>query len=190
MSTLYFRRYRMEFEFRRIELQHPVLPDGYRWLSWNPLLLERHSLAKWHSFVDELDASVFPCLGKLAGCRRLMSEIARQSNFVASATWLLSYQPERNWPATDCGTIQGVARNRRLGAIQNIGVTPEHRGQGLGRALVLRSLIGFRAAGLRRVYLEVTAENTPAVELYRSIGFRLVRTMYRSVEQPEEVVAV
>ena len=30
---------------------------------------------------------------------------------------------------------------------------------------------GFRAAGMRRVYLEVTADNAPAVELYRSLGF-------------------
>jgi ribosomal protein S18 acetylase RimI-like enzyme len=53
---------------------------------------------------------------------------------------------------------------------------------GLGRALVLKSLHGFRRAGMQRVYLEVTAENTPAVELYRSIGFRLKRTMFKSVE--------
>ena len=43
-----------------------------------------------------------------------------------------------------------------------------------------RTLHGFRAAGLRRVYLEVTAENTPAVELYRSVGFRVIRTMYKA----------
>jgi ribosomal protein S18 acetylase RimI-like enzyme len=32
------------------------------------------------------------------------------------------------------------------------------------------------------VYLEVTGDNVPAVELYRSIGFTLVRTMYKALE--------
>ena len=58
-------------------------------------------------------------------------------------------------------------------------VVPEHRGQGLGRALMLQSLHGFRKAGMQRVSLEVTADNRPAVALYRSLGFRLTRTLYR-----------
>ena len=33
-----------------------------------------------------------------------------------------------------------------------------------------------------RVSLEVTANNAAAVELYRSVGFRATRTMYRSVD--------
>jgi ribosomal protein S18 acetylase RimI-like enzyme len=53
---------------------------------------------------------------------------------------------------------------------------------GLGRALVLKAIEGFRAAGLSRVYLEVTGHNAPAVELYRSVGFHVARTMYKVVE--------
>ena len=59
---------------------------------------------------------------------------------------------------------------------------PGCRGQGLGRSLVLKNLAGFRDVGLERVYLEVTAENLPAVSLYDSLGFRLVRTMYKAVK--------
>ncbi len=33
---------------------------------------------------------------------------------------------------------------------------------------------------MRRVYLEVTAENVAAVQLYRSVGFRIIRTMYKA----------
>ena len=55
-----------------------------------------------------------------------------------------------------------------IGAIQNLGVVPEYRGQGLGRALVRQALEGFYQAGLRRAYLEVTAENSAAVRLYRT----------------------
>ena len=86
----------------------------------------------------------------------------------------------------DCGTIQGIAVSDQLGSIQNIGVVPEHRGQGLGRALILKSLAGFALARMKRVVLEVTASNLVAVELYRGLGFRITRTMYRvaPVENP------
>ena len=50
---------------------------------------------------------------------------------------------------------------------------------GLGRALVMKSLEGFFSARVMRVVLEVTASNVTAVELYRSLGFRITRTMYR-----------
>ncbi|MEK6235218.1 MAG: GNAT family N-acetyltransferase, partial [Planctomycetales bacterium] len=68
-----------------------------------------------------------------------------------------------------------------VGAIQNLGVTPEHRGRGLGRALLLGALHGFFAAGLRHAFLEVTSHNGEAIELYHDVGFRRVRTLYKVV---------
>ena len=63
--------------------------------------------------------------------------------------------------------------------MQNVGVVPGWRGLGLGRALVMRALHGFRTAGMRAVYLEVTAANGHAVDLYRDLGFRCTRTVYK-----------
>jgi hypothetical protein len=48
--------------------------------------------------------------------------------------------------------------------------------------LLAQALSGFRAEGLRRVYLEVTAQNTGAIRLYKQLGFRQVRTVYKAVE--------
>jgi ribosomal protein S18 acetylase RimI-like enzyme len=61
-------------------------------------------------------------------------------------------------------------------------VVPAYRGIGLGRALVNQVLDGFRGAGLRRAYLEVTAENSSAVMLYREAGFRRSKTLYKAVD--------
>lgn len=179
---MYVRRYRMEFDLVESGLPQPVLPDGYRWVAWQPALIDRHAGVKYWSFHTEIDARVFPCLSDFVGCQRLMYEISRQRTFLPGATWLIRYAPEVDCElAGDCGTIQGLAQSDSLGAIQNVGVVAEHRGLGLGKALVLKALHGFRASGLKRVYLEVTGENVPAVELYRSLGFLLVRTMYKSV---------
>ena len=187
MAMQQIRRYRMEIDLGRAVLPKPLLPDGYVWRKWDPELLERHALVKWESFRSDFDSRVFACLGELDSCRRLMCEITRQRNFVPNSTWMIAFHPHDDWPAADCATIQGLKRSWRHGAIQNVGVVPDHRGQGLGRALVLQSLLGFRRARLKRVLLEVTAGNRIAVDLYRSIGFRITRSMFRPAQVPEPV---
>ncbi len=174
-----YKRLRMEVDLRRVDLKSAELPDGYRWLPWRPILGERHAQVKWRSFRDDLDGDVFPCLSQLEGCRRLISDIQAQTTFSPNATWMVAFQPEPSWPADDCGTIQGLRRNSHKGAIQNIGIVPEHRGLGLGRAILLKSLEGFYYDGLDTATLEVTAENMVAVKLYRSLGFRVTRVLYR-----------
>ena len=172
----------MEFTFAERELEAPVLPDGFQFVGWNPMDLDRHATAKFHSFQGEFDSQVFPSLGSLDGCRRLMLEIASQRMFLPEATWLVSSPGTEDEDFADCGTIQGIVSGRDSGSIQNVGVTPDSRGMGLGRALIVKALHGFRDYGVKRVYLEATAENAPAVELYRSVGFRLVRTTYKHMQ--------
>jgi ribosomal protein S18 acetylase RimI-like enzyme len=172
----------MEFDFARTPLPEANLPLGYYWLPWHRRFLDRHSLVKYASFSSEIDSLVFPCLGYLPGCRKLMRDICGQESFLPEATWLIAYRFDEWSVVTDCATIQGLAKSPTLGAVQNVGVIPEHRGQGLGKALVLRSLAGFRSIGLKRVYLEVTADNKQAVALYESIGFQHTRTMYKAVQ--------
>jgi GNAT superfamily N-acetyltransferase len=177
----YYKRFRMEVDLRQVPPDPPRLPHDYVWIAWDATDLARHALAKFHAFREELDAEVFPCLGEFAGCQRLMDEICHKPGFLPQATWLICHQPNGRFSA-DCGTIQGIDHGGGLGAIQNVGITPEHRGVGLGRTLILKSLAGFRAAGVERVYLDVTALNWQAVQLYRSIGFRLTKTSYKAVE--------
>lgn len=188
MSDLqYFKRYRMEIRLEDAAIFSPSLPNGYFWREWHHSDVERHALTKFRSFRDELDAEVFSCLGEYYGCLRLMSDISHQENFLSAATWLI-FWAGNDRPPQDCGTIQGIGVSEQLGSIQNIGVVPEHRGMGLGRALVIKSLQGFQQARVKRVVLEVTASNTTAVALYLSLGFRVTRTMYRISPVEESVL--
>ncbi|MBI2823609.1 MAG: GNAT family N-acetyltransferase [Planctomycetia bacterium] len=182
MGLTYFKRFRMEVELGRV-LAEPVAPDGYRLIPWRPELLSAHAEAKYHSFRNGIDANVFPCLGENEGCLRLMREISQKEGFLPEATWLAVQDPVAAAPEF-CGTIQGIRDRTGMGAIQNLGITPEHRGQGLGRTLMLAALAGFRSVGLRRAYLEVTAQNDSAIRLYRRLGFHKVRTVYKAVEAP------
>ena len=186
-NSTYFKRFRMEADLG-IPRTGSGLPAGYRFVPWNEAVIDVHARTKFRAFRDELDAIVFPCLGSLEGCRRLMREIRNKSGFLPAATWLIARgtTPESlQW----CGTIQGVADRHGVGMIQNVGVVPGHRGLGLGRCLVERAAAGFRMHGLRRVSLEVTVDNARAVRLYQRLGFRRIRTVYKSVEQAVEAVA-
>ncbi|WP_425399585.1 GNAT family N-acetyltransferase [Aeoliella sp.] len=181
MSITYIKRYRMEVDLTRQTLSPPRLPAGYRLRAWSRNLVETHAETKYLSFHGELDAAVFPSLGTPDGCQRLMQGISSGSGFVPEATWLIEFidQQGRREP---CATIQGMNLDYQFGSIQNVGVVPYHRGQGLGSALILAALIGFQQVGLARACLEVTVRNKNAVRLYQRLGFRRAKTIYKSVE--------
>ena len=182
MAVQYYKRYRMELDLRRVQPGNPALPDSYRFVGWSAGLEECHAEVKYRSFRWELDSSVFPCLGDELGCQQLMSDIASREGFLPSASWLILCESDADVEPDYCGTIQGVMNSTFIGGIQNVGVTPEHRGQGLGAALVKQAIAGFRDAGADRVHLEVTAKNADAIRLYRRLGFRTAKTVYKAVE--------
>ena len=174
----YFKRYRME-----LDLRYPrpaaALPGGFYWVPWAESLLEVHAEVKFLAFQGEMDALVFPSLADRAGCRELMGAIRERVGFCPAATWLAAGRD-------GCvGTVQGIVDEQGHGGIQNLGVMAAYRGKGLGKALLLKALSGFVAAGLRRAFLEVTARNDPAVRMYRQLGFRSYKTIYRSVSLPD-----
>jgi ribosomal protein S18 acetylase RimI-like enzyme len=182
MGLVYFKRYRMEYDLGGRFFTPPPLPPEYSLAPWRTTLLDAHVDVKYRSFRFEIDANVFTCFHDREGCSRLMQEIVRRDGFLPSATWLLLYQAPRSNRVEPAGTIQGVWDSSGLGAIQNVGVLPGHRGRGLGTLLMHKSLEGFRGAGLERAYLEVTAQNTAAFRLYLRLGFRKVKTVYKAAE--------
>jgi GNAT superfamily N-acetyltransferase len=171
----YFKRFRMEIDLADLP-PVPGLRPGFAWLAWNEALAETHAAVKFASFHEEIDATIFPSLGSREGCSSLMQCISRKPGFLPEATWLVT------GPAGPCGTVQGVRERSGLGFIQNLGVAPAYRGLGLGSALMLQALHGFARAGLARAFLEVTAQNEAAVRLYRRLGFRCRKTLYKAVD--------
>ncbi|MFM7076934.1 MAG: GNAT family N-acetyltransferase [Planctomycetaceae bacterium] len=208
-SPGYFKRYRMDVVLPAAPAPLPDLPAGYRFVAWHDGLLDAHARTKFRAFRSEIDAVVFPCLGDLEGCRRLMREIRGKVGFLPAASWLVarakpvlaalegtggSLEPGARAPLEPgaraplelewCATIQGVIDANGHGSIQNIGVVPTERGRGLGTALVAAALHGFAAEGAPRAWLEVTADNVRAVRLYQRLGFRRTRTIFKTVDGP------
>ena len=65
----------------------------------------------------------------------------------------------------------------RDGEIASLAVHPGYRRKGVAAALISRVLRELRTAGIRRIELMVRVDNTAGAQLYRSFGFRRVRTV-------------
>ena len=96
MSNTYVRRLRMVIDFQSTPLPVARLPEEYYWIAWNSSLMPRHADVKYACFQSERDSDVFPCLGSMAGCHRLMHDIAMHESFLPEATWMIGYRPEAN----------------------------------------------------------------------------------------------
>ncbi len=70
--------------------------------------------------------------------------------------------------------------------INNVAVHPDFRGQGIGEAL-MRHVIGkVREKGATFVTLEVRPSNTPAVTLYKKLGFEILGVRKNYYTNPDE----
>ena len=69
-----------------------------------------------------------------------------------------------------------------VGHVTQICVAPEHRGQGLGRLLMVECARSLAKRGFTLLTLTVTASNRKAVSLYEWLGFR--RKELTGIERP------
>lgn len=76
--------------------------------------------------------------------------------------------------------------------VLNVATALEVRRRGVGRALMIAAEEEGRARGARLATLEVRRTNTPALELYRAIGYRQVgvRPNYYAEEHEDAIVMV
>ncbi len=71
------------------------------------------------------------------------------------------------------GYIDVIARPwQRTAWIVNLAVDPEHRREGLGKALVLHARQWAREQGLRTLMAEATTKNYPALCFFQKLGFQ------------------
>lgn len=64
------------------------------------------------------------------------------------------------------------------GRIYMVGSDPEYRGKGIGKKLILAGLVHLRTKGISTTILTVDSENKTALNLYKSVGFELKKTIF------------
>ena len=66
----------------------------------------------------------------------------------------------------------------KKGHIVSVAVLPQYRNKGIGQALVTEAMEGMRLYNAKQCFLEVRTTNTPAVNLYKKLGFKITRTIH------------
>lgn len=77
----------------------------------------------------------------------------------------------------------------RIGDFGPVGARPAYRRQGLTRAVLLEGLRRMQARGMDRVCISTGVSNTPAQQLYASVGFRSVNRYLDYVQVAESNAA-
>lgn len=65
----------------------------------------------------------------------------------------------------------------RKGHIVSVAVLPQYRRVGIGKALVTKAMEKMKTYKAKQCFLEVRISNTPAVNLYKNLGFQITRTI-------------
>ena len=89
-----------------------------------------------------------------------------------------------------CKIEFGFSNFRKLGFVKkghvvSVAVLDQHRGKGIGKALVLEGINGVLSRKSDEIYLEVRVSNTQAIRIYQRLGFQIksrLRSYYRDGE--------
>ncbi len=127
------------------------------------------------SYVDLLNASFLSHPTPISCTRQQVDRVHAMPGFDPEGIALLALSDRPS-------SLVGFARTRveeddagrRFGELALVGVMPEWRGRGLGRALLRWSIARFRSLGLVEAELLVVAANDRALGFYQAEGFRTV----------------
>ena len=86
-------------EISLAQVRWSVLPQGYEWAAWRLSLLERHALAKFESFRDEIDSRFFP---------------PGRSTFLPLSDERKIVQPRRLYPRRPGSSVAGLLQTGKV----------------------------------------------------------------------------
>ena len=92
--------------------------------------------------------------------------------------------------ATPAGQIKIVPWWNKFAYVEELVVNPEHRGKGVGRALLNRAINWAKRQGVPGMMIETQDNNLPACKLYETCGFVLGGFdlyAYRNFDQRDEI---
>ena len=77
-----------------------------------------------------------------------------------------------------CKIEFGFSNFRKLGFVKkghvvSVAVLDQHRGKGIGKALMLEGINGVLSRKSDEIYLEVRLSNTQAIRMYQGLGFQI-----------------
>jgi mycothiol synthase len=141
------------------DIPEPQLPPGYELRAGAENLAETWVRAINAAFGDKDPWTV----------ERFEASFANQPQFDPEGFFFVWHGDE---PVATAFAWRDAPEEDTWGRVHWVGVTPEHRGKGLARAVVTAVMRHHAARGMKRVFLETQGFRQPAIRLYLSLGFR------------------
>ncbi len=164
-----------EIKRLRMERNHRLAPpdtkrpEGFEFKKFNRAFgqeLVRLERRAYRGMTDEMILNVFLDIGNASPSLRIVT--SGKKTFESRLSYF-AFKDDRL-----AGAIICTRHGSELG-IANIAVDPDYKKMGLGKILMYKSILGMRAHGYSNSALQVTADNHPAINLYKKFGFKLKR---------------
>ncbi len=100
--------------------------------------------------------------------------VVRDVDGLGPITDYLAKNPGLSFVAIDASAVVGTVlcgTDGRRGYLYHLAVSATHRGHGIGRALVERSIRGLADAGIDKCHLMVLDDNRSALDFWRHLGW-------------------
>jgi ribosomal protein S18 acetylase RimI-like enzyme len=126
------------------------------------------------AYENQLDRKISAHYASIEGCQEFLGNVILRpgcGNLLSEA----SFSARNHATGEMAGYILASMVSPRNGHIPQITVAPEAQGKGVGKALLHRTLGVLAHKQYLSVSLSVTAENHPAVALYRQNHFRVLK---------------
>ncbi len=150
------------------------LPEGFEIRRWNEQDYQGAAAAITAAYRGHIDSMINDQYRTVAGSLRFLNNIVRFpgcGQFDGDASFVVS---DRRTRAT-VGVILCSRVKDDVGHITQVCVLPEHRGQGIGEALLAANMEEVKRRGFHMLSLTVTEANAGAVELYKRLGYSVQR---------------
>jgi GNAT superfamily N-acetyltransferase len=156
----------MSLDLRR-SLPEPVTPSGYELIPWSDDHMCSVIQLIYDANAGTVDQLVYPEMKTLEGTGRMIQAVRSGATapFDEEASLIALHE------GAPCGGLLFTRSAANQGFAAAMAVAEAHQRKGLGKALLTQALLAAQAQGVEFVELAVTAENIPAVHLYRRFGF-------------------
>ncbi|HYA97461.1 MAG TPA: GNAT family N-acetyltransferase [Methylomirabilota bacterium] len=158
----------------------PPLSKALRLERWEDRYFEACARLIYLAYADHVDGEINDQYRSRAGAMRFLKNIVLLpgcGQFVRGASFLL-----RNVASEEVlGAVLTSEVAPGVGHTTQLCVLPGYQGHGFGRLLMEHSIQALRLKKFHELTLTVTAVNHKAVELYRKLGFKTLRTFTAGV---------
>ncbi len=150
------------------------LPEDIALRNWNEQDYQPAAAIITAAYRNHVDSEINDQYRTLAGSLRFLNNIVRfpGCGFFDSGSSFVAVHPAAR---SMVGLILCSRVKDDAGHVTQVCVLPEHRGQHIGKALLIASANELRARGFSLLSLTVTEANRGAVDLYKRLGFSTER---------------